>query len=214
MGQPLRGPQCRIRHGFPAAFRPLALYGTCSASARSSPATRRPTSPRSARAYDQAYADTYGKGYICIPSGNHDMIRMRDTLSEEQMKLAFLFLLTMRAAHLFTTATKSGMRYVHGLCPRKGATSAPAHVPRCSGTAPPTPGSPPRPPRICICPSDPDASRPCVAAQRDDPESLYATVRALTALRRYASRAGRRRRLRVPPCQITHLSAGLQQAPR
>ena len=87
-----------------------------------------------ARAYDQTYADTHGKGYICIPSGNHDMIRMRDTLSEEQMKLAFLFLLTMP-------------------CPRKAATNAPAHAPRCSGTAPPTPVSPPRPPRICICPS-------------------------------------------------------------
>ena len=53
-----------------------------------------------ARAYDQTYADTHGKGYICIPSGNHDMIRMRDTLSEEQMKLAFLFLLTSALAPL------------------------------------------------------------------------------------------------------------------
>ena len=45
--------------------------------------------------YQAMLADTKELGYICVPSGNHDMIRMRDTLTPDEMKLAFALLLTL-----------------------------------------------------------------------------------------------------------------------
>ena len=137
-----------------------------------------------ARAYDQAYADTYGKGYICIPSGNHDMIRMRDTLSEEQMKLAFLFLLTMPGCPFIYYGDEIGMRYVHGLVSKEGGYERTGSRTPMQWDGSTNAGFSAAPAEDLYLPLDPDASRPCVAAQRDDPESLYATVRALTALRR------------------------------
>lgn len=137
-----------------------------------------------ARAYDQAYADTHGKGYICIPSGNHDMIRMRDTLSEEQMKLAFLFLLTMPGCPFIYYGDEIGMRYVHGLVSKEGGYERTGSRTPMQWDGSTNAGFSAAPAEDLYLPLDPDASRPCVAAQRDDPESLYATVRALTALRR------------------------------
>ena len=136
-----------------------------------------------ARAYDQAYADTYGKGYICIPSGNHDMIRMRDTLSEEQMKLAFLFLLTMPGCPFIYYGDEIGMRYVHGLVSKEGGYERTGSRTPMQWDGSTNAGFSAAPTEDLYLPLDPDASRPCVAAQRDDPESLYATVRALAALR-------------------------------
>lgn len=137
-----------------------------------------------ARAYDQAYADTHGKGYICIPSGNHDMIRMRDTLSEEQMKLAFLFLLTMPGCPFIYYGDEIGMRYVHGLVSKEGGYERTGSRTPMQWDGSTNAGFSAAPAEDLYLPLDPDASRPCVAAQCDDPESLYATVRALTALRR------------------------------
>lgn len=136
-----------------------------------------------AEAYNQAYADTHGKGYICIPSGNHDMIRMRDTLSEEQMKLAFLFLLTMPGCPFIYYGDEIGMRYVHGLVSKEGGYERTGSRTPMQWDASTNAGFSAAPAEDLYLPLDPDASRPCVAAQRDDPESLYATVRALIALR-------------------------------
>ena len=59
-------------------------------------------------------------GYICIPSGNHDMIRMRDTLTTDEMKLAFTFLLTMPGCPFIYYGDEIGMRYMHGLKSKEG----------------------------------------------------------------------------------------------
>ena len=48
--------------------------------------------------YCQNYALTNGKGLICIPSGNHDMPRLRKYLDPEEAKIAFAFLLSMPGA--------------------------------------------------------------------------------------------------------------------
>ncbi|WP_236023593.1 alpha-amylase family glycosyl hydrolase [Bifidobacterium miconis] len=64
--------------------------------------------------------DTAGKGYICIPSGNHDMVRMRDTLTPDEMKLAFAFLMTMPGCPFVYYGDEIGMAYVHGLRSKEG----------------------------------------------------------------------------------------------
>lgn len=72
------------------------------------------------RIYKDMYEKTNGKGLICIPSGNHDMIRMRKTLTPEEMKLAFAFLLMMPGCPFIYYGDEIGMRYVEGLKSKEG----------------------------------------------------------------------------------------------
>lgn len=51
-------------------------------------------------------------GMICIPSGNHDMDRMARTLTQEEMKIAFAFLLSMPGVPFIYYGDELGMRYV------------------------------------------------------------------------------------------------------
>ena len=130
------------------------------------------------------YMDLFrGKGYICIPSGNHDMIRMRDTLSEEQMKLAFLFLLTMPGCPFIYYGDEIGMRYVHGLVSKEGGYERTGSRTPMQWDGSTNAGFSAAPAEDLYLPLDPDASRPCVAAQRDDPESLYSVPSPPCAVR-------------------------------
>lgn len=52
------------------------------------------------------YELTDGKGLICIPSGNHDISRITEKLSEEEIKIAFAFILSMPGAPLSTMEMK------------------------------------------------------------------------------------------------------------
>lgn len=70
--------------------------------------------------YLQNRKKTEGKGMICIPSGNHDMDRMAHTLNQEEMKLAFAFLLTMPGAPFIYYGDEIGMRKVCGLPSKEG----------------------------------------------------------------------------------------------
>ncbi len=76
-----------------------------------------------------AFAQTYGDiqaslegtdGLVAIPSGNHDMIRMRDTLSEEEMRLAFAFLMTMPGVPFIYYGDEIALPYLHGLRSKEG----------------------------------------------------------------------------------------------
>ena len=44
------------------------------------------------KTYEKNYAATNREGLMCIPSGNHDMIRIKETLDDEEIKIAFAFL--------------------------------------------------------------------------------------------------------------------------
>lgn len=69
-----------------------------------------------ARAFVDTYCANYDlthqKGLICIPSGNHDMDRMRKFLDLEEMKIAFAFLLSMPGAPFLYYGDEIGMRHL------------------------------------------------------------------------------------------------------
>lgn len=73
--------------------------------------------------YKKCYEHTEGKGLICIPTGNHDMYRMARTLSQEEMKLAFAFLLSMPGVPFIYYGDEIGMRYVENLTSIEGGYS-------------------------------------------------------------------------------------------
>ena len=62
--------------------------------------------------YEKNYRLTRGKGLMCIPSGNHDMERLRHWLDPEEMKIAFTFLLSMPGAPFVYYGDEIGMRYL------------------------------------------------------------------------------------------------------
>lgn len=62
--------------------------------------------------YVKNYSLTNGKGLICIPSGNHDMERIRKYLDEEELKPVFAFLLSMPGAPFLYYGDEIGMRHL------------------------------------------------------------------------------------------------------
>lgn len=63
---------------------------------------------------------TDGKGYMCIPSGNHDMERISDTLDNEQIKLAFAFIMSMPGVPFVYYGDEIGMRYLRNITSVEG----------------------------------------------------------------------------------------------
>ncbi|MBR1497625.1 MAG: DUF3459 domain-containing protein [Oscillospiraceae bacterium] len=142
--------------------------------------------------YNAAYAATGGHGLICLPSGNHDMVRMRETLDPEQMKTAFAFLLTMPGCPFLYYGDEIGMRYVHGLKSKEGGyhrtgSRTPMQWSRGVNAA----FSSAAPDKLYL-PVDPDPDRPDAQSQQHDPDSLWRMVQALLRFRRehHALRSG------------------------
>lgn len=59
-------------------------------------------------------------GMMCIPSGNHDMIRMAHSLDPDEMKIAFAFIMTMPGVPFIYYGDEIGMKYVEGLSSVEG----------------------------------------------------------------------------------------------
>lgn len=77
-----------------------------------------------ASAFVEKYLESRKKagpdGLICIPSGNHDMVRLAKYVSFEHRSLAFAFLLTMPGAPFVYYGDEIGMRYVENLISVEG----------------------------------------------------------------------------------------------
>ncbi|WP_167955696.1 alpha-amylase family glycosyl hydrolase [Anaerosporobacter faecicola] len=133
--------------------------------------------------YKKNYQATNGKGLICIPSGNHDMPRMRHWLDEEEMKIAFAFLLSMPGAPFIYYGDEIGMQYVENLQSVEGGFSRTgARTPMQWGDGVNDGFSTASPDKLYI-PMDTNEQRPTVKKQEEDPDSLLHHVQALTKIR-------------------------------
>lgn len=70
--------------------------------------------------YKENYEKSERKGLICIPSGNHDMDRLARYLNDDEIKIAFAFLMSMPGAPFIYYGDEIGMRYVDGLASVEG----------------------------------------------------------------------------------------------
>ena len=61
--------------------------------------------------YSQLIAAANKRGYVCIPSSNHDMPRLSSKLDVEEIKMAFGFILTMPGVPFIYYGDEIGMRY-------------------------------------------------------------------------------------------------------
>ena len=122
-------------------------------------------------------------GYIALITGNHDETpRLADGRSLAQLKLVYLFLLTMPGTPFIYYGDEIGMRY-QALPSKEGGyarTGARTPMQWAEGE---NAGFSTAPRSDLYLPVDPAPDRPTVAAQEADPDSLLNRVRALIRLR-------------------------------
>lgn len=133
--------------------------------------------------YLKHFRSTRGRGYIALPSGNHDFARFRHRRSEAELRVFFAMLLTMPGVPFIYYGDEIGLEFREGLANKEGGYSR-------TGTRTPmqwTPGKN----RGFSTASAAKLYLPVnrqqgqdVASQERDPGSLLHTVRTLLALRR------------------------------
>ncbi len=133
--------------------------------------------------YIESYEKTDRRGLICIPSGNHDMDRLAKHLSQEEMKIAFAFLLSMAGAPFIYYGDEIGMRYVENLVSVEGGYGRTGSRSPMQWDDSPNAGFSSAPSEKLYIPVDPDICRPTVKNQSADENSLYNEVKRLIDVR-------------------------------
>ncbi|MBR5087919.1 MAG: glycosylase [Ruminiclostridium sp.] len=123
------------------------------------------------------------EGLICIPSGNHDMIRLAKFIHGERLRIAFAFLLTMPGAPFIYYGDEIGMRYVEDIPSVEGGYERTGSRSPMQWDDTVNAGFSAAPPDKLYIPTDPSPDRPTVKAQLADETSLYHEVKRLIGLR-------------------------------
>ncbi len=134
-------------------------------------------------AYKIGRSSSNKEGLSCIPSGNHDMKRMRDTLDEEEMKLAFAFLMTMPGCPFIYYGDEIGMRYINGLVSKEGGFVRTGSRTPMQWDDSKNAGFSDAQSENLYLPIDKELSNRNVKAQENDPSSLLNMVKKLIGLR-------------------------------
>lgn len=134
--------------------------------------------------YMKNYRKTLGKGAICIPSGNHDMPRIAGRLDQEELKIAFAFLLSMPGVPFLYYGDEIGMRYLEGLTSVEGGYERTgARTPMQWNEEKNAGFSAADKEQLYIC-QDETEDRPLVSVQMQDENSLWKEVQRLIAFRK------------------------------
>ncbi|MCH5348073.1 MAG: glycosylase [Oscillospiraceae bacterium] len=126
---------------------------------------------------------TDGKGLICIPSGNHDMDRLRRHLDTEEMKIAFAFLLTMPGAPFIYYGDEIGMRYVENVVSVEGGYGRTGSRSPMQWDGGKNAGFSSAPEDKLYIPLDPDTDRPTAESEMSSESSLRSEVKRLIEFR-------------------------------
>lgn len=137
-----------------------------------------------ARNYMKCYEKTNEKGLICLPTGNHDMDRMARTLSQEEMKFAFAFILSMPGAPFIYYGDEIGMKYVENLTSVEGGYGRTgSRTPMQWDNQDVNSGFSTAPKDKLYIKQDEDSYRPSVKQQRKEEDSLWREVNKLLKVR-------------------------------
>ena len=126
---------------------------------------------------------TDGRGLICIPSGNHDMDRLRRHLDTEEMKIAFAFLLTMPGAPFIYYGDEIGMRYVENVISVEGGYGRTGSRSPMQWDGGKNAGFSSAPEDKLYIPLDPDTDRPTAESEMSSESSLRSEVKRLIEFR-------------------------------
>jgi maltose alpha-D-glucosyltransferase/alpha-amylase len=130
------------------------------------------------------YQATRSKGYICLPLGNHDLARLNNRRTTDELEMIMAFGLTMPGVPFLYYGNEIGMRQLENLPQIEGA-----YKPR-AGARTPMQWTPGRnlgfstgDPETLYLPVDSAADAPNVEAQERDTSSLLNRVRKLIRLK-------------------------------
>lgn len=145
-----------------------------------------------------SHLDTNGPDrLVVLPSADHDFSRLAcGNRTIEQLPAAFTFLLTWGSVPSIYFGDEIGMRYLEGIPEKEGSIWTPKYnragcrTPMQWDNALANAGFSTAPPEDLYLPQDPDADRPTVAAQMEDPDSLLHFVRRLVHLRKSTAAVG------------------------
>lgn len=133
--------------------------------------------------YKENYEKSEKKGLICIPSGNHDMGRLAHLLDQEEMKIAFAFLLSMPGAPFIYYGDEIGMRYLEHLTSVEGGYDRTgSRTPMQWDSSVNAGFSTAAKERLYIRQDESD-DRPTVEKQQADKDSLYHEIKKLIQIR-------------------------------
>jgi maltose alpha-D-glucosyltransferase/alpha-amylase len=144
----------------------------------------------------QAFLDNYlkhydtskSRGYISLPTGNHDMPRPTWGRDTQEVRPIFAMLLTMPGVPCIYYGDEIGMKFLPNSPNKEGGLLD--DIQRCGSRTPmqwskdTNAGFSTAPAEQLYLPIDPSESRPDVATEENDPESLLNFTRALLKLRR------------------------------
>jgi len=134
--------------------------------------------------YMGPYEATRAEGYITIPLGNHDIARINNHRTTDELEMIMAFGLTMPGVPFIYYGNEIGMRQLDGLPQIEGA-----YKPRAGARTPmqwtggKNLGFSTADPSKLYLPVDSGADAPNVGAQESDPDSLLNRVRKLIALK-------------------------------
>jgi len=135
--------------------------------------------------YLKNYTATAGRGYISLPTGNHDFQRPRRGREFDELKVLYAMLFTMPGVPFLYYGDEIGMRNLAGLAEKEGSMWRTGNRTPMQWTADaPNLGFSTAPADQLYLPVDPADDAPTVAAQTDRPDSLLELTRALIALRK------------------------------
>jgi maltose alpha-D-glucosyltransferase/alpha-amylase len=138
--------------------------------------------------YLRHYTVTKARGYISIPTSNHDTPRPTWGRNEQDVRVIFAMLLTIPGVPFIYYGDEIGMKFLPEVPNKEGGTLGP--VRRCGSRTPmqwskeKNAGFSTAPTDQLYLPIDPADSRPDVTSQENDPASMLNFTRALLKLRR------------------------------
>lgn len=134
--------------------------------------------------YVENYEKSMRKGLICIPSGNHDMNRLARRLNENELKIAFAFLLSMPGAPFIYYGDEIGMQYIENLTSVEGGYERTGSRSPMQWNHEQNDGFSSAPSEKLYVKQDTDPNRPVVTDQMADKESLWHEIKKLIAFRK------------------------------
>jgi glycosidase len=131
------------------------------------------------------YLATHQAGYICIPSGNHDITpRLGRDRDESELEVAFVFLLTMPGVPKIYYGDEIGMKGIIGLPSKEGGYERTEARTPMQWSSVENAGFSTAPVQNLYLPTPKNMDGRTVAEQEKDKRSLLNTVRRLIELRR------------------------------
>ncbi len=134
--------------------------------------------------YRSHYQKMARRGYISLPTGNHDIGRISTNRSVEELKVVQAFLLTMPGTPCLYYGDEIGMRYVEGLTSKEGGYGRTGSRTPMQWNQSRHAGFSMAPKQKLYLPLDPDSDRPTVAKQERDSNSLLTHWRKLAEFRK------------------------------